>query len=239
MAYEPANTLSYCEVDGRLVFLDIADDRYFCLQADAEDAFRTTLAHGSARHEVEAPQTGPDGDPYVGPNTGPDTGIADRLDLLATAIAAREPRHCDAGCIPTASLLDGPPRPASIIAVLSALVHLAWVRRRLRRGGFAKLIAALRAAKARAAATPPAQRVRIERLALDFERTARLTRSHDQCLARAITLARMALSRGMVVDLVIGVQLRPFAAHAWVRSGSTLLNEHVDAARIYTPILVV
>lgn len=235
MACEPANTLSYCEVEGRLVFLDIADDRYFCLQADAEDAFRTTLAHGSARHEVDEPNADQD----AGANTGPNTGIADRLDLLATAIAAREPRRCDAGSIPTASLLDGPPRPASTLVVLSALVHLVWVRRTLHRGGFAKLIAALRAAKARAVAAPPAQRGGIERLALDFERTARLTRSHDQCLARAITLARMALSRGMVVDLVIGVQLRPFAAHAWVRSGSTLLNEHVDAARIYTPILVV
>ena len=222
MEYHPPDSLSYCEVDERFVFLDVAHDRYFCLGADAEDAFRTALADAGDSGDADGP-----------------AATANRPDRLMSAIVARQPQRCDAGDIPMTSLLDSTPRPPSILTVLSALVRLARVRRTLRRGGFAALIAGLRAAKARPVPVPAAERARIERLALDFERTARFTRSHDQCLPRAITLARMAVARGMDVELVIGVQLRPFAAHAWVRSGSTLLNEHVDAARIYTPILVV
>jgi hypothetical protein len=39
--------------------------------------------------------------------------------------------------------------------------------------------------------------------------------------------------------LVIAVSLRPFLAHSWVQQGDVLLNERVDVARTFTPILVI
>jgi hypothetical protein len=40
-------------------------------------------------------------------------------------------------------------------------------------------------------------------------------------------------------DLVLGVRMMPFAAHAWVQDGDTVLNDTVDYVSAYTPILVV
>jgi hypothetical protein len=38
---------------------------------------------------------------------------------------------------------------------------------------------------------------------------------------------------------VIGVKLRPFAAHSWVQSGPWLVNDRIDMIRAYTPIMAV
>jgi hypothetical protein len=40
-------------------------------------------------------------------------------------------------------------------------------------------------------------------------------------------------------DLVIGVKLAPFRAHAWVQWRDLLVNEQADVTRLFTPILVV
>lgn len=45
--------------------------------------------------------------------------------------------------------------------------------------------------------------------------------------------------RRTTASLVIGVKVSPFGAHAWVQDGEVVLNDFVDVARIYTPILVV
>jgi hypothetical protein len=37
---------------------------------------------------------------------------------------------------------------------------------------------------------------------------------------------------------IFGVKLEPFAAHCWVQSGDTVLNDTVEVVRQYTPILV-
>jgi hypothetical protein len=76
-------------------------------------------------------------------------------------------------------------------------------------------------------------------VAVAFERTARIVRSHDQCLSRSLALARRLAALGLPADLVIGVRLRPFAAHCWVHAGEWLVNDRIDTVRTYTPILSV
>jgi len=79
----------------------------------------------------------------------------------------------------------------------------------------------------------------LTRIVRGFEWSNRLVSSHDRCLMKSIALHR-ALSFGKVRSfLVIGVRAPPFAAHAWVQVGSTVLNDKLGHVRQYTPILVV
>lgn len=63
-------------------------------------------------------------------------------------------------------------------------------------------------------------------------------RSLDRCLPLSLALAGMAKRRHGEVRLVLGVKCNPFGAHAWVQLGPTILNDHLDAVRAFTPILV-
>lgn len=217
MGYMLRPGLSYCETSGRLVFLDAEADRYFCLAADAEDAFRD-FASGRAAVCLPVPLR--------------DTG------LLVETPLPRLPRPCEHRTPPAFSMLDTGASSGSIILLATAMIRLRLVQRALRRGRLRRLLERLRAEKSLLDNRVPWTTETLQTLACDFERTARLTRSHDQCLARSITLAQLAFSRALPVDLIIGVRLHPFAAHSWVQSGGDLLNDRVDSARTFTPILV-
>jgi hypothetical protein len=56
------------------------------------------------------------------------------------------------------------------------------------------------------------------------------------CLTRSLALMSMLSRRSAPASLVIGVKLNPFAAHAWVQVGHTLLNETLDIVSVYKPI---
>lgn len=65
-----------------------------------------------------------------------------------------------------------------------------------------------------------------------------LTRT-DQCLSRSLLLARFLTVRRIPADLVIGVKLGPFAAHAWVEYEGSVVNDHLETVQAYTPILCI
>lgn len=66
----------------------------------------------------------------------------------------------------------------------------------------------------------------------------RLWSSHDRCLPRSLALARAIRIAGGEARLVLGVTLHPFAAHAWVQDGDTVLNDMLDHVLLFRPILV-
>lgn len=217
MGYMLRPGLTYCETSGRLVFLDAAADRYFCLSADAESTFRD-LAAGRLAAVLPAALLG--------------TG------LLVETPLPNVPLPCVHRTPPGASMLDAGTASGSMVLLATAMIRLHMVQRALRRDRLGRLLERLRTAKSMLDDTAQAPIALLQRLACDFERTARLTRSHDQCLSRSITLAQIAFARALRVDLVIGVRLHPFAAHSWVQAGESLLNDRVDSARTFTPILV-
>jgi hypothetical protein len=90
------------------------------------------------------------------------------------------------------------------------------------------------AAKARHASRP-ADDDPLARVAAAFDASARLTRSHDQCLARSAAAATRLAMLGIGVDLVIGVRVRPFAAHCWIQTNAWLVNDRHDTVRAYAP----
>jgi hypothetical protein len=74
-------------------------------------------------------------------------------------------------------------------------------------------------------------------LADAFRWSGQYSGTYEHCLWRSLGLARGLAARGTAVDLVLGVRTGPFHAHSWVEHGGMLLNEHLEAARAYTPIL--
>lgn len=210
--------VTFCEVGERIIFLDIRADRYFGLGTTAEAAFRRSVA-------------GP-------PVTEDDPATA---RLLASGLlvngAPSAPRACVIPAVASESLLDLD-RPAtgmpSLLGACGALIraHLAlrWIG----------LAAALDGVTAHRARQRPVGRAseRLSEVAAAFDLTTRLTRSHDRCLVRSIAIMHRLASLGVVAELVIGVRLRPFAAHSWVQQGPRLVSDRLDQVRSYTPILV-
>ncbi|HWU49222.1 MAG TPA: lasso peptide biosynthesis B2 protein [Asticcacaulis sp.] len=67
----------------------------------------------------------------------------------------------------------------------------------------------------------------------------RWLRTQDQCLSWSIALVDVLAAHDWFPDLVLGVKMRPFGAHAWVAWEGEVLNDLPDLVRAYTPILVV
>ncbi|MEJ1961536.1 MAG: lasso peptide biosynthesis B2 protein [Gammaproteobacteria bacterium] len=60
-----------------------------------------------------------------------------------------------------------------------------------------------------------------------------------RCLIDSITLVEFLAAYGVYPCWVIGVQVRPFAAHSWVQTGQFVLNGTPAFIRSYRPIVVV
>lgn len=212
--------VSFCEASGHLVFLDLHVDRYFGLVGAAEAAFRR-LVRGGGRSVRCTP-------------------IEEMIacGLLVDGPDVRLPAPCTAPPTPRTTLLDRrlPSVPPTAIAL--AALGIMRARVQLRRAGLAAALGAASARKTRVperTATPDA----IGSSAATFRQCSLFTRSHDQCLVRSLALVCWLADRGEAAELVVGVRVRPFSAHAWVQKDDLLLNERCDGVRAYTPILVI
>ena len=59
------------------------------------------------------------------------------------------------------------------------------------------------------------------------------------CLFDSLALLRYLCSRQLYANWIFGVREDPFAAHCWLQYGTLILNDYLDRARVYTPIMVV
>lgn len=217
MGYALRHGVSFCDVGDRLVFLDIVTDRYFMLGEEAEAAFRAIRA-GNCEF-------------------GPVHAALKRSNVLVETISNGVPEPCALARVPMASLLDEANVEPSVEERLRALLLLATARAQLRRKPLHVLLGGLANAKMRTGIPRPAQS--LSAVSAAFEWTARMMRSHDQCLARSLSITRRAIDLGVSATLVIGVRLRPFAAHSWAQMDGGLINDRHDNVRTYTPILAI
>ncbi len=104
----------------------------------------------------------------------------------------------------------------------------------LRRDGFARIINELRARKRH---TGDARHSFIEARAAEFQAARCLFPAPPNCLPDSLALLDYLYNQGVVADLVIGVRMAPYGAHCWVQTREALLNEAVDYAASFTPIL--
>jgi hypothetical protein len=220
MGFRLRSGLHCCAFDGRLIFLDLCTDRYFCLSERAEAEF-AMLMREETNGEVDL-QPG---------------SFLLRSGIVEHSHSARI-ELCRSLPIPQPSALDWRGSQASGTDKMSALATLTVVKAHLRLRGLARAIDALVRVKARSL-TVEARFREVARAADALAWTARWGRSHDQCLPRSLAAARLLLRRGANVDFVIGVRLRPFEAHSWAQSGDVIVNDRFEHVRNYQPILVV
>lgn len=216
MGYALRPGLSFCETGDRLVFLDTIADRYFCLEAHVEQHFRELVS---------------------GSDTAPLSDDLRHTGLLLKTQFSGTPEKCVYRAVARESLRDAIHETPSPIWLTGTLIRLRRVRYRLLHGGLHRVLGKLRLAKTLACFDGSPDLSDLKAVSSNFEHTARIVRSHDQCLPRSIVLAHIAIARRLEVDLVIGVRLHPFAAHCWVQSGPWLLNDELDNTRTYTPVL--
>jgi len=76
-------------------------------------------------------------------------------------------------------------------------------------------------------------------LARCFKRGRRALPLANQCLPDTLAFLRFMARRHHYPHLVFGVEAWPFAAHCWAQSGDMVLNDALDHARRFAPILVV
>ena len=206
----------FCIANDRTVFLDLVRDRYFCLPPTQDQLFKSIIA-ASPRHASRE--------------------IAESLaSVLIERPAASFVRPVAvARPVSEVHAYDSVYLPDLIIAVA---YHLDTVRR-LRRLSLHTVLDGLKKQKDLAYACPRPASAIPEHFSTVFAAASRLLSKHDQCLRCSIAFVRFCAGRGYYPDLVIGVRMYPFRAHAWVQAGDRVLNDTVDNVAPYTPILVV
>lgn len=208
--------VSFCIVADRAIFLDVLQDRYFCLPADLENAFLKVI---SGREELD-----------------------DWVRLEATSLVRSWPgtamiAPCSASTVrQMPDLLDTLPR-APAITTANSVAHLCAATLRLHFCGFARLLRHFSKRKARTRQRPHDDVV-LGRTLAGHVATRLFMTTQDRCLLRSIALAHQLLDVGQDCQIVLAVQLQPFRAHCWVQRDDRLVNERFEVAREFTPILV-
>ena len=217
MSYVLAPALSFCETEGRCLFLDLRQDRYFCLGDGAAASFARLVAGLRLDAEDHARLTGM---------------VAKRI--LRDAPGAAPPQPCHAPATPRASLFDTAER-ATTASVINALLMYRLVALRLRILGLERTLAALPKCRRNAGKRAATRAVMI---ASAFRQAGSFATTRDQCLAHSIAVAAGMRRHGLAAALIIGVHLRPFHAHCWVQHDDAVVNDSLDNVRDFTPILV-
>jgi hypothetical protein len=217
MTYRLRDNLHLCLCGGRVIFLDLEADRYFCLPRASETAFRR-LADG--KDDAEDRQG-------LAPLTG--------RGLLVDDPASPGLRAAPAIETVTGDLLQEPyPRPR-LPDVISTLLAEARAARLLRTRSLLDILegSCLGGAPAR----PDDPHKRLRRIASASRTASFLFRASDRCLVRALAVQAMCRRLGIGSKLVFGVRTDPFGAHGWVQLGGVVLVGDYEQVRLYTPIM--
>lgn len=218
MGYRLADHVSYCTIGERAIFLDLQEDRYFCLGESAEVAF-DGLIRGLT----------------------PSTRMASDLEGLEAAHIIRqhagETRISPVIAQPAQSEIDTVDVQADSLEILAAFYHTGRTGFYLRSHSLLDTIARFQARKVRAVDTKM-MLSRVRTIAQAHYRLRHIMRSTDRCLHRSLALADHLAAQHIPASLVFGVTLAPFSAHCWVQYGTIVLNDHVDYVAQRTPILV-
>jgi hypothetical protein len=203
------------------VLLDLAADRYFCLPAGFEAAF-VRVAEGR-----------------------PAAGDRPTLKLLLERGLLLEARHERARLpqgrqIPTpmADLFPDKGGKARAADGMRALAFEAWSSWRLRTRGL--LSVARETERRENSLRVPASDAtgRLGRIVSGLASLRLFIREADRCLIRGLAVHAACCRAGIPAHLVLGVQLHPFQAHAWVQLGDKIVVGDFEQVRLFTPIAV-
>lgn len=219
-AHRLSTGISHRGFPGCGVVLDLARDRYW--QVDAEASLALDWIAGRRFGAINPGQIG-------------------RLEQLGLIERANDvhPRQRDAHLpAPTRSAIetsDGAPACNPLEAIEAAALVITARRDVRRRSLRSNLTDVERWRLAR----PATQRGNLTALARLFSAYRRLVPLANKCLPDTLAFLRFTGRRGHFPRLVFGVEAWPFAAHCWAQSDEIVLNDALDHARSFSPILVV
>ncbi len=216
--------LSYCKVDGHLIFLDIQNDRYFRLADYLESALVTCLDGGD----------------------GPESSIRRLIDEKILVDGPGDSGHASSS-FPKAPMRSAMEEAAhaertSIGVVLDTLAIVCSTQLQLKTRGLKKALGGLLALRSQRSSRLSTSR-HGESLALEAAAAFRRARPYVPidtcCLLDSIAMVRFLASRELHADLVFGVTAAPFSAHCWAQCGTTVLNDALGHVLAHTPIRVI
>ena len=217
--------ISFCELDGRLFFLDIQHDRYFQLSGALEHRFLSYL---------EAPD-----------NADIDVGGLVKHSLLSQSTAVPYRGTATSIVLPSQSTLETPcpDRHVSLDVVRDVFLVVAMMRWQLKVRRLKPILQALSDYR-RIRTSPLVEdeaefQKRLSEAATAFNRVRPYVPIETCCLIDSLSMVRFLAKRGLHAHLVMGVACDPFSAHAWVQHGPLVLNETVGAAQAHVPIRVI
>lgn len=221
MPFHLRDKVHWCISDGRVVFLDIQADRYFCLPAAANDAFLRLAAGQSQARDCAPLQM------LVSRGILVEDGMPAAIKR-APLVEAAERDVADNAC------------RSSVLYFVQEFVSELVAARMLRTRTFAEIIATIERKGRSARHHPPHDLEKVlQAIAGAAIDVSFLTRMHDRCLVRALAVHSMCTRRGIRPKLVFGVIAHPFAAHCWVQVRNAVLVGGVEEVRLYTPILAI
>jgi hypothetical protein len=221
MHYALRNNLYYCVSNDRVAFLDIKDDRYFCLPSAIEADFRT-LQDKQSSEELEPEAL---------------LRLVQAGILTPTSSNSTFATPCNI-VRPTRSALESLDQQVSGSLLMRAVLsHFSFL---VTHGTLESRIARIRDQKARDTGIKGnSSNHNGRQLLTAFQKTTRLISTQDQCLRSSQALIHFLTAHGFFPSFVLGVRFKPFRAHAWVQDGETVLNNTVDDVLPFTPILVI
>ncbi|MGJ4728766.1 lasso peptide biosynthesis B2 protein [Luteimonas sp. SDU101] len=219
--------MSFCDVFGRLVFLDVAGDRYFQLPPELERAFRSYMTGGIEQ----------DGD-------------IDRLTELGVLAepASHSCRLSAAHATEAARSAMERPRiqgdPLGTTVLLEVFATIVRTQFDLRTTTLKKVLDRLAQYRCHHAPTLESHaKMTGDRqtsiAAAVFRRSRAFVPIQPRCLLDSVALVRFLSARHCHANIVFGVTRDPFSAHCWVQSNDEVLNDSVGNVRTYTPIRII
>lgn len=217
--------ISCCELDGRLFFLDIQNDRYFQISPALE---RSLLSYLRAPDDADAA-----------------TSALGKLNLLPQTVPASHTAVAQRVISPTESLLETPAshRRIPLRAIRDVFVAVLKMRRQLQTQRLKSILQSLADYRQRECTAPANTNTEIaaglKEAATNFNRVRPFVPIETSCLLDSLAMVRFLATQGFSTYLVFAVACDPFSAHAWVQHGSLVLNETVGAAQAHSPIRVI
>lgn len=208
--------LYYARVNTQIMMLDVRADRYFCLPSLADAAFQKLV-------ESEGRDFDPDAlSPLLKRGLlefdRPWQGRAPVIRPVSASAMARYDER------------------VRLSYLFSAYVENTLAIDRLKRATLATILSKVEQRKSTAGGAAPSA---APDMVASFLAVRRMLGAHDKCLRWSLAMINYLAAKGHFPSLVFGVRLRPFAAHAWVQSEDTVLNDHLEHVKLYTPILAI
>lgn len=224
MRYQLREDLSCCDVDGIMIFLDVAQDRYFRLSGPLEEAMRRFRAQkdvaSALLEDLAAKRI-----------------LVEAADPIARPAMASVQR-------PSRSAIEQPVAAGHRLsaATVFEVMAIVWsTHRRLKTCALKANLDEARAYRDReAGSSKVAASATLEESLLQavwqFARARRYVPIEPTCLLDSLSLLRFLSWRRLSANIVFGVTSEPFAAHCWVQAGDMVLNETLSDTHAHTPI---